>query len=138
MQIMNHLLKIASMTTLALLITLPEAASAGDRRVVVGTKHMTITRSVTHAPVVVQQYPNTVIYSRTPRVIYQGAPTVVINRPFVNARPNNYYQQRNRGWNNRSSIGWRNRPIRQGQPRYCPQNRRPTFGQYRGQTPRRW
>jgi len=133
MQLLKSLLTGLSLAVIGMAVSLPQVASAGDRRVIVGTRHMTVTRHVPQTTIVTQ-YPNTVIYSRTPRVIYQGAPTVVIASPFINTRPFNYYNNWNRGWRN----GWGNRPIRQGQPRYCPPNRRPVVGHYRGYGQRRW
>lgn len=100
-------------------------AQAGDKRVVVGTK-----RHVYPAPVVVTNYPNTIVYGRTPQVVYQGAPTVIITTPIVRPRPYNYYRQ----WSN----GWRNQPQRYGQPRYCPPKRSSQVGHYRGRYQRRW
>ncbi len=133
MKLFKRVITTFSFAVIGMAMSLPQAANAGDRRVIVGTRHMQVIR---HAPpaTIVTQYPNTVIYGRTPRVIYQGAPTVVIASPFINARPYNYYRNWNRGWRN----GWRNQSMRQGQPRYCPPNRRPIVGHYRGYGQRRW
>lgn len=127
MQVWQRRFLLLNIVLVTMASSLPQMTFAGDRRVVVGTQHMTITRKAHpyhHAPVV-RQYPNTVIYSRRPRVIYQRVPTIVIASPFVTTRPFNGYRNVQRGW--------RNRGIRQGQPRYCPQNRRTPWSDYRGQ-----
>lgn len=133
MQILKSVLATLSIAVISLAVSLPQIANAGDRRVVVGTRHMTVTRHVPQATIVTR-YPNTVVYSRTPRVIYQGAPTVVIASPFISTRPFINQRSWNPGWRN----SWGNRNFRQGQGRYCAPNRRPNVGFYRGQGQRRW
>lgn len=133
MQIFKRVVTTLSLAVIGVVVSLPQAASAGDRRVVVGTRHMSVSRHVPQTTIVTR-YPNTVIYSRTPRVIYQGAPTVVIASPFVNTRPYNYYQNWNQGWRS----GWNNRSNRYRQPNYCAPKRGGVSGHRHSQRDRRW
>lgn len=131
MPIWNRILVALSIASISLAFSLPQA-QAGDKRVVIGTRHMSHSHPHRrYAPPIVTQYPNTVIYSRQPQVIVQHrAPVVVFARPLIQQRPYNYYRQ----WNN----GWRQRSYRQAQPGYCPPNRRSNIGHYRGNYKRRW
>lgn len=135
MQLFKSVLTTLGLAAMSVAISLPQVANAGDRRVVVGTRHMTVTRHVPQT--VITRYPNTVVYSRTPRVIYQGAPTVVIATPFINNGFNTRPFISQRGWNRGWRNGWGNRNFRNGSGRYCAPNRRSSAGYYRGQG-RRW
>lgn len=117
-------------------------ATAGDVRVVVRAGN------VMQAAPVITHYPNTVIYSRTPQVIYHTAPTQiqyvpVITQRIVNNRARgqgfNYYRQWNNGWQNHRQVRQRHhRHQQQRQGAYCGNDRRINIGHYNGNYKRRW
>lgn len=100
------------MATSALLVTNVNARDNVRFNVSIGNYGQSTT---THTQVITH-YPNTVIYSRTPQVIYHSAPTVIQYVPVIghyNIRPRqfNYYRQWNNGWGNNHQHLKRNKHL---------------------------
>lgn len=102
--------------------------------------------SVANTHPVISHYPNTVIYGKTPQVIYYGAPTAIQYLPVItqrfgnhrsrghNARGHNYnyYRDWNNGWQrNRGHHHHRNHVNKHHE-------RKNSIGHYRGHYKSRW
>jgi hypothetical protein len=105
-----------SVAASALLVTHVSARDNVRFNVNIGSYGQSTTTTHTQ---VITHYPNTVIYSRTPQVIYHSAPTViqyvpVISHYNVQPRQYNYYRHWRNGWNNNHQHVQRHQQMKRG------------------------